>query len=80
LASVTRQPGPFQGEGTESVNRLDYSLSYSPNDAYTINFDASNLLAQSFHNYREYAPGAQFPRDIRDEGRYYGLSVRFKYK
>lgn len=71
--------GAFQGEGTESVNRLDFSFSYSPNDSYTINFDASNLLAQPFHNFHEYAPNAQFPRDIRDEGRYFGLSLRFKY-
>ena len=71
----------LSGEGTEAVNRLDYSFSYSPNDAYTINFDASNILAEPFHNFREYDPvtHARFVRDIRDEGRYYGLSVRFKY-
>ena len=69
----------IQGEGTEAVNRLDYSFSYSPNDIYTINFDVSNILAQPFHNYRTYNTGT-FVRDIRDEGRYYGLSVRFKYQ
>jgi outer membrane receptor protein involved in Fe transport len=61
------------------VQRLDYSLNYSPNEKVTINFDVSNILAEPFHNFREFQPGKQFTRDIRDEGRYYGLSLRFKY-
>jgi len=69
----------IEGEGTEAVNRLDYSFSYSPNDTYTLNFDASNILAQPFHNFRTYNTGT-FVRDIRDEGRYYGLSLRFKFQ
>ncbi|WP_031238399.1 TonB-dependent receptor [Asticcacaulis sp. AC466] len=68
-----------EGEGTEAVNRLDYSFSYSPNDFYTINLDVSNILAQPFHNFHTYEPGRAFVRDIRDEGRYLGLSLRFKY-
>lgn len=68
-----------EGEGTEAVNRLDYSFNYSPNDTYTINFDISNILAEPFHNYHVYEAGRKFVRDIRDEGRYFGLSVRFKY-
>ncbi len=75
----SRRIGAFTGEGTESVQRLDYSLNYSPNDNVTINFDVSNILAEPFHNFREFQPGKQFTRDIRDEGRYYGLSLRFKY-
>ncbi|MFT4076918.1 MAG: TonB-dependent receptor [Asticcacaulis sp.] len=80
INSYDNRSGAWEGEGTESVNRLDYSFSYSPNDTYTINFDASNILAQPFHNFHEYEGGKQFVRDIRDEGRYYGLSLRFKYK
>lgn len=81
INSYDNRKGSWEGEGTEAVNRLDYSLSYSPNDAYTINLDAANLLAQPFHNFHEYDGNAhaKFVRDIRDEGRYYGLSVRFKY-
>ncbi|ESQ82612.1 hypothetical protein ABENE_20865 [Asticcacaulis benevestitus DSM 16100 = ATCC BAA-896] len=80
INSYDNRSGGWEGEGTEAVNRLDYSFSYSPNDAYTINFDASNILAKPFHNFHEYEAGKRFVRDIRDEGRYYGLSVRFKYQ
>ena len=80
INSYDTRSGPWQGEGIEAVERLDYSFSYSPNDAYTINFDVSNLLAKPFHDFHEYMPGQQFVTDIRDEGRYYGLSLRFKYK
>ena len=80
INSYDNRSGSWEGEGTEAVNRLDYSFSYSPNDTYTINFDASNILAQPFHNFHQYEAGRQFVRDIRDEGRYYGLSVRFKYQ
>jgi outer membrane receptor protein involved in Fe transport len=69
-----------EGEGTEAVNRLDYSFSYSPNDFYTVNLDVSNILAEPFHNFHAYGNGAEFVRDIRDEGRYLGLSLRFKYQ
>ncbi|CAM3253089.1 TonB-dependent receptor [Asticcacaulis taihuensis] len=79
INSYDNRSGGWEGEGTEAVNRLDYSFSYSPNDAYTLNFDVSNILAKPFHNFHEYEAGKRFVRDIRDEGRYYGLSVRFKY-
>ncbi|CAL4869641.1 hypothetical protein MMA231_03933 (plasmid) [Asticcacaulis sp. MM231] len=80
INSYDNRSGGWEGEGTEAVNRLDFSFSYSPSDAYTINFDASNILAEPFHNFHEYETGSRFVRDIRDEGRYYGLSVRFKYQ
>ena len=80
INSYDNRSGGWEGEGTEAVNRLDFSFSYSPNDAYTINFDASNILAEPFHNFHQYETGSKFVRDIRDEGRYYGLSVRFKYQ
>jgi TonB-dependent receptor len=79
INSYDNRSGGWEGEGTEAVNRLDYSFSYSPNDAYTLNFDISNILAEPFHNFHEYEAGSRFVRDIRDEGRYFGLSVRFKY-
>ncbi|WP_443751406.1 TonB-dependent receptor [Asticcacaulis solisilvae] len=66
------------GQGTEGVDRLDFSFNYSPTDKLTVNFDVSNILARPFHNYNYYQPGHQFPIDIRDEGRYYGISLRYR--
>ena len=70
--------GGFTGEGTDAVERLDYSLNYTLNPHLTLNFDISNILAVPFHNFSYYSPGRQFPRDIRDEGRYYGVALRWK--
>ncbi|WP_333781831.1 hypothetical protein [Sphingomonas sp. CV7422] len=67
------------GEGTLKVVRLDYSFNYTPVPAITLTVDATNLLATPFNNYRQYAPDAYYPRDIRDEGRYYGLGARFRF-
>ncbi len=70
--------GGFTGEGTDPVERLDYSLNYTLNPHLTLNFDVSNILATPYHNFSYYSPGHQFPRDIRDEGRYYGVALRWK--
>lgn len=71
--------GGFTGEGVDAVERLDYSFNYDLNRHLTLNFDISNILAVPYHNFSYYAPGHQFPRDIRDEGRYYGLALRYKF-
>jgi TonB-dependent receptor len=67
------------GEGTRKVARLDYSLNYTPIKAITLTLDATNLLATPFNNYRQYAQSSYYPRDIRDEGRYFGLGARFRF-
>ncbi|MGA1798975.1 TonB-dependent receptor [Sphingomonas sp. 4RDLI-65] len=71
--------GVYFGEGTENVTRLDYSFNYTPIKAITLTFDASNILAQPFRNYAQYDDNRSYPRDVRDEGRYYGLGARFRF-
>ena len=69
----------FSGEATRALSRLDFSLSYSPIVELTFTFDVSNILAQPFENYRYYNPTQYFPRDVRDEGRYFGFGARFRF-
>ncbi len=71
--------GIYIGEGTEKITRLDFSFNYTPIKEITLTFDASNLLAQPFRNYAQYGNGLIYPRDVRDEGRYYGLGARFRF-
>ncbi len=71
--------GVYFGEGTENVTRLDYSFNYTPIKAITLTFDASNILAKPFRNYAQYGNDRSYPRDVRDEGRYYGLGARFRF-
>lgn len=69
----------FTGEATRSVTRLDASFNYTPVKSVTFTVDASNLLAKPYNNYAQYAEDRYYPRDVRDEGRYYGVGVRFRY-
>ena len=71
--------GAYFGEGTESITRIDFSFNYTPVKAITLTFDASNLLARPFRNYAQYGANRSYPRDVRDEGRYYGLGARFRF-
>lgn len=71
--------GVYFGEGVEKVTRLDFSFNYTPIKQITLTFDAANLLAQPFRNYAQYAADRSYPRDVRDEGRYYGLGARFRF-
>ena len=74
--------GVYIGEGTERITRLDFSFNYTPIKQITLTFDAANLLAQPFRNYAEYDFNGErrsYPRDVRDEGRYYGLGARFRF-
>ena len=45
----------------------------------TLTFDAANLLAQPFRNFAQYGEDRSYPRDVRDEGRYYGIGARFRF-
>lgn len=69
----------YNGEGTENVERLDFSFNYNITDQVTLTFDAQNILAKPFNNYRQYADDRYYPRDIREEGRYYGVGARFRF-
>jgi TonB-dependent receptor len=69
----------YNGEGTQNIQRLDFSFNYNILKQVTLTFDAANILAKPFNNYRQYAPDRQYPRDIREEGRYYGIGARFRF-
>ncbi|MDP1026814.1 TonB-dependent receptor [Sphingomonas sp. KR1UV-12] len=71
--------GVYFGEGTEKITRLDFSFNYTPIKQVTLTFDAANLLAQPFRNFAQYGDDRYYPRDVRDEGRYYGLGARFRF-
>ncbi|WP_428969966.1 TonB-dependent receptor [Sphingomonas sp. Xoc002] len=71
--------GVYNGEGTTRIQRLDFSFNYNIMKEVTVTFDAANILAQPFNNYAQYGDGLRYPRDIRDEGRYYGLGLRFRF-
>ncbi len=71
--------GVYIGEGTQNVERLDASFNYNITNDITVAFDVANILAKPFNNYAQYAPNRSYPRDIRDEGRYFGASVRFRF-
>jgi hypothetical protein len=44
----------------------------------TVVANVSNILGQPFNSYRYYNETQYFPRDLRLEGRYFSLGVRFK--
>lgn len=71
--------GNYTGNGTRTRDRLDASVSYDITRNFTISADVSNILAHPFQNYVTYAPGRTYPIDLRDEGRYYGLGIRFRF-
>ncbi len=68
----------YAGELVRPVSRLDFSASYEPVKNITVVANVSNLLAQPFKNYRYYNETQYFGRDLRVEGRYFSLGVRFK--
>jgi iron complex outermembrane receptor protein len=69
----------YTGVGVKAVSRLDASLSYDISKHLTISADVSNLLAKPFENYNNYQPDRTYPVDVRYEGRYYGLGLRFRF-
>jgi TonB-dependent receptor len=71
--------GGFTGREVRAITRLDFSLNYTVVKELTLTFDATNLLAQPFSNYAAYSPNRIYPRDLRDEGRYYGIGARFRF-
>jgi TonB-dependent receptor len=73
------QNGQYAGNKTRPVSRLDASISYDLNKHLTVTADASNILGRPFEDYTLYTRTAYFPQDVRDEGRYFGLGVRFRF-
>lgn len=69
----------YTGVGVRAISRLDASLSYDISKHLTISADVSNLLAKPFENYNNYQPNRTYPVDVRYEGRYYGLGLRFRF-
>lgn len=69
----------YTGVGVRATSRLDASLSYDISKNLTISADVSNLLAKPFENYNNYQPDRTYPVDVRYEGRYYGLGLRFRF-
>lgn len=69
----------YTGVGVKAISRLDASLSYDVSKNLTVSFDVSNLLAKPFENINNYTPNRTYPVDVRYEGRYYGLGMRFRF-
>jgi len=69
----------YTGRGTAPVSRLDAGVSYDITKNFTLSVDASNILAKPFKNYTAYQAGRQYPIDVRDEGRYFGFGLRFRF-
>lgn len=68
----------YAGELTRAVNRLDLSASYEVRSGITVVGNVSNILGEPFKTYRYYNETQFFGRDLRVEGRYMSLGLRFK--
>jgi len=64
---------------TQSRSKLDLALSYDFNAFVSGYAYVSNLLAEPLKNYTRLDARQSFLQDIRDEGRYFGLGLRFSY-
>jgi TonB-dependent receptor len=73
------QNGQYAGNSTRSLERVDASVSYDLNKQLTVTADVANILHQPYRDFTQYTPGAYFPHDTRDEGRYFGLGLRFRF-
>lgn len=71
--------GHFTGSKTHSRERLDFSISYDINPSYKIYFDIRNLSAKPFRNYVQLNESQNYNIDVRDEGRYFGMGLRFNF-
>ncbi|MCU4677299.1 TonB-dependent receptor [Catenovulum sp. 2E275] len=69
----------FAGNKIRARDRIDLSVSYELDKHLTLYADVSNLLAKPFKNYTYINENLSYPQDIRDEGRYFGIGLRFNY-
>lgn len=65
-------------ELADSVSRLDASISYALSDNFSVAVTGSNLLGKPWRDYRYYNATQYYPADVRVEGRYFGIGLRFK--
>jgi len=75
----TSLDGSFSGNKSEATNRLDFSASFDVTDNIAVWGDVSNILAEPFKTYTVTEQGYKYYQDVRDEGRYFGLGIRFDY-
>jgi len=68
----------YAGQLTRPVSRLDASIAYQLTDKASIVATGSNLLGQPLVSYRYYNQTQFYPSDLKVEGRYITLGVRFK--
>ncbi|MGL1955818.1 MAG: TonB-dependent receptor [Colwellia sp.] len=69
----------FTGSKTRARNRLDLSLSYKITQNYQFFADVRNILAEPFRNYVQLNEHQYYDTDVRDEGRYFGIGLRFSF-
>lgn len=75
----TTPGGGFVGNKTHDRDRLDFSMSYDISDNFGVWVDVANITANPFRNYTVTPEGYEYMQDVRDEGRYYGVGVRFDF-
>ena len=71
--------GNFTGRKTHARERLDLSISYDISPQYKLYFDIRNLTAKPFRDYMQLNETQHYNIDVRDEGRYFGMGLRFNY-
>ena len=71
--------GNFTGSKTHARERLDLSVSYDINPQYKIYFDIRNITAKPFRDYMQLNETQRYNIDVRDEGRYFGMGLRFSF-
>nr|WP_279590122.1 TonB-dependent receptor [Rhizomicrobium palustre] len=69
----------YAGELVRARGRLDFSTYYNVTEKLNLSLEVSNLLAEPFESYRYMNQTSYYPRDVRDEGRYLSLGLRFSY-
>ncbi|MER2490382.1 TonB-dependent receptor [Catenovulum sediminis] len=73
------ESGGFTGRKTRARDRLDVSASYQLNKQYAVFAEISNLIARPFRNYNQLNDTQYYNIDLRDEGRYFNLGMRFNF-
>lgn len=69
----------YTGQSVRPISRLDFSGSYTPIENITLTAEVNNILAQPFSNFRYFNETQYYPIDVRYEGRYFSLGVRFRF-
>jgi iron complex outermembrane recepter protein len=74
----TSANGGFAGNKTRTRDRLDFSSRFNATDHISIWADVGNVLARPFRNFTV-IDGYNYPQDVRDEGRYFGVGIQVQY-